>query len=82
MKINWRKIRLTSAWVLFGFGCIPFAICLISALIIVTCSLCFLAPGMLLAPARSLSLIIEADGWDWGFEDEKLQQDHPAASGH
>ena len=64
--VNWKKIRTTCAWILFGFGCIPTAAVIICAALLIAAAVACatalfvigmvcLLPGMLLAPGQKLN---------------------------
>jgi len=63
--MNWTKVRLTCAWLLFGLGCIPAIILIaIAAVVCLTALICTsilfaialicILPGMLIAPNQQL----------------------------
>ena len=75
MKINWKKVQLVCAWILFGLGCIPALILVVGVLILGLLALACLTPGMLLAPGQSLNFVYKGNKrnaeigkgtWNWG----------------
>jgi len=74
MKINWKKVRLVCAWILFGLGCIPALALLIGVVVLGLLAIVCVSPGMLLAPNQSLNLTYKGDErnasiskgtWNW-----------------
>jgi type IV secretory pathway VirB3-like protein len=73
MKIL-KHIRLASAWILFGIGCIPAALSVILAAVFIVIIGIFvmicIAPGILLAPRQNLRFAYKDGHMSFGFNSD------------